>query len=128
VLRKHRHQAQDERKLAVVAAGKVEAHVARRDNLGLVHLEVVAAQIRPPLLAHELPGKEHILRRDRFPVRETRRWIDPERHETPFGIGLDRLRDQPVKRERLVVVPSHEAFDDVAANEWGRDAFDDERV
>ena len=43
-------------------------------------------------------------------------------------VGLDRLREQCVERERLVITPRQQAFEYVAAKILRRQSFDDERV
>src|SRR5262249_51744204 len=72
VLCKHRHQSEDERKLAVVAAGKIEAHRLVADRFGLGDLGVVGAVIWPAFIAYKLPGEDDVLGGYRFAVGELR--------------------------------------------------------
>ena len=46
VLGQHRHEAEDERQLAVIAAGEIEAHRPLADHLRLGDLGIVDAMVR----------------------------------------------------------------------------------
>ncbi len=126
MLGEHRHQAEDERQLAVVAAGEVEAHGALAHRLGLVHLGVVAAQVGAAFVAQELPREDHVFGRNRRAVGEARGRVEVERDVAAPGVRLDRARHQPVQRERLIVAARHQALDHEAADRRHRDALDDQ--
>ena len=128
MLGQHRHQPEDQRQLAVVRTGEVEAHLAVGQRLGLGDLGVIGAEVRPALVAQQLPGEHHVLRRDRLAVGELRGRIDLEGDVSAVGVGFDRPRQQPVKRERLVVAAREQALDHVAAHLRQRQALHDERV
>ena len=128
MLRQHRHQAEDQRQLAIVGAGQIEAHDALRQRLGLGDLDVIGAVVRPAFVAQELPGKDHVLGGHRLAVGEFRGGIEREGDVGAVGVGLDRAREQAVERERLVVAARQQALDHVAADLRQREAFDDERV
>ena len=128
MLGKHRHQADDQRQFAIVGAGKIEAHRAlgRRDRLD--HLGVVDAEIRPAVIAQQLPGKNHVVGRHRRAVGKTRRRIEREGHHAARGIGLHAIGEQAVERERLVIAARQQALDHVAADIGGRQSLDDEGI
>ena len=54
--------------------------------------------------------------------------IEAKGHVAARFVGLDRARQQPVERERLVVTARHEAFDHVTAEVLHGETFDDERI
>ena len=128
MLRQHRHQPENKRQFAVVAAAEIEAHGARIERLGLGHFGVVGAVIRTAVIAQELPGKNHVRGRHRRAIGEVRRRIEPEGDVAARIVGLDRTRQQPVKRERFVVTARHQALDHVTAEVLHRETFDDERI
>ena len=128
VLRQDRHQAEDQRQFAVVAAGEVEAHGARIETLGLADLGVIGAVIGPAVIAQQLPGKHDVVGRHRRAVGKMRRGIEPERDVAPRVVGLDRAREQAVEREGLVIAARHQAFEHVAADRLHGEALDDERI
>ena len=128
VLGEHRHQPEDQRQLAVVAAGKIEAHRAFADHLGLGDLGVIGAMVGPAFVAQQLPGEDHVVGRDRLAVRETRGGVEREGDVAALGVGLDRAGDQPVERERLVVAARHQALDHVAADGPQREPLDDQGI
>ncbi len=128
MLRKHRHQSEDERKLAVVAAGEIEAHRLLADRLGLGDLGVIGAMIWPAFIAQKLPGEDDVLGGDRFAVGELRGGVEVESDVAALGVGLDRTRDQPIKRKWLVIAASHQALDHVTADRRRRDALYDEGI
>ena len=128
MLRQHRHQAEDQRQLAIVGAGQIEAHDALRQRLGLGDLDVIGAVVGPALVAQKLPGKDHVLGGHRFAVGELRGGIEREGDVGAVGVGLDGAGEQAVEREWLVIAARQQAFDHVAADLRQREAFDDERV
>ena len=128
MLREHRHQAEDECKLAIVAAGEIEAYRLLADRFRFGDLGVVSAMVRPPLVAQQLPGKDHVLGGDRRSIGKFCRRIEVERHVAALGIGFHPTRNQSVKCKRLVIAARHQAFDHVVANRGRSDALHDERV
>ena len=128
MLRQHRHQAEDECKLAIVAAGEIEAYRLLADRFRLGDLGVIGPMVRAPLIAQQLPRKDHVLGGDRRSVGKFCRWIEVKRDIAALGIGLDATRNQSVKRKRLVMAARHQAFDDVAADGGGSDPLHDERI
>ncbi len=128
MLGKHRHEPEDQRQFAIVAAGKVKAYHALGQHLRLGDLGVVGPKIRPALVAQQLPRKHDIGRGHLPAVGEFRRRIDCESHIASFGVGLHGVREQSVERERLVVTARHQALDHVAADLRQRQAFDDEGI
>jgi hypothetical protein len=55
VLRQDRHQAEDERQLAVLGVGELEADLAFAGRRRVRDLDIVGAQIRQSVIAQELP-------------------------------------------------------------------------
>ena len=136
MLRQHRHQAEDQRKLAIVA-GELETDRIRSDRLRLDHLAVIDAVVRASLVAQQLPREQDVVGRDRLAVGKSRGRIELERHEAARAVGNDAARNQSVERERLVEAARHQALDDMAADDecatrrphpQGRKALHDERV
>ena len=129
VFRQNRHQAEDQRQLAIVAAGEIETHFTGAKGLRLDDLGIIEAVIGAALVTQELPGKYDVLGRHRLAVGESRCRIELERHIAARLIGVDCARDQPIKRERLVIAARHEAFDHLAADDidvadqWGAHAL-----
>ncbi len=128
MLRQDRHQAEDQRQFAVVAAGEVEAHGARIETLGLADLGIIGAVIGPAVIAQQLPGEHDVVGRDRRAVGKMRRGVEPERDVAPRVVGLDRAREQAVEREGLVIAARHQTFEHVAADRLHGEALDDERI
>src|SRR5262249_56975586 len=79
-------------------------------------------------IAQKLPGKDDVLGGDRFAVGELRGGVEVESDVAALGVGLDRTRDQPIKRKWLVIAASHQALDHVAADRRRRDALYDEGI
>ena len=65
---------------AFLCAGEVEPHPVAADRFRLHHLGVVGAVVRAPLVAQQLPGKDHVLGRDLAAVGEAGGGIERERH------------------------------------------------
>jgi len=128
VLRQYRHQAEDQRQFPVAAVAKVEAHGTLVERRGLHHLGIIAAEVGAAVIAQELPGKNHVSRRHRHTVGKMRRRIEREGDVAARLVGVDRARQQAVKRKRLVIAARHQAFDHVAAHPERGHALDDERI
>ena len=128
MLRQHRHQADDQRQFAIVRAGKIEAHRARAENFGFFDLGVVGAVVRPPVIAQQLQREGNVIRGDGDAIGEMRRGIEREGHEGSRIVGFDALRQQTVKRKRLVVAARHQALDHVAAHRLHGEALDDQWI
>jgi hypothetical protein len=124
----HRHQSEDERQLAIFAAGKVEAHGTLADRFGLGDLGVVGAMVGASFVAQKLPGEDHVLDRDRLAVGEPRRRVEMKGDVAALRVGLDRARDQAIEREGLVVAARHQALDHVATDRRRGDALHDEGI
>ncbi|CEG08027.1 hypothetical protein BN961_01435 [Afipia felis] len=80
------------------------------------------------MVAHQLPGEQHILRGNGGAVREPCRRVDVEGDISAGVVGIDAVGEQAVERERLVVVARHQALDHVAADLLHRDAPHDEGI
>ncbi len=105
--RPHAHQ---QRKLAV---GGVEGE-ADRPLAGLLHPGDLGpgAEIAGMALGPErLEGPHHVLDRDRRAVREARLGAQGELDPGAGRVGLDRLAEQAVERERLVQRAQHQRLD-----------------
>ena len=72
VLGQDRHQAEDQRQLAVVGVLDVKANPAVTDTLDAFDLGVVGPVVRPPLVAEEFETEDHVIDRDRVAIREFR--------------------------------------------------------
>src|SRR5215467_10328898 len=129
VFRQYRHQAEDQWKLAVVAPGQIEAYRMRADDLRLDHLGIIEAMVGAAPVAQELPGKDDVLWRHRLAIGKTRGRIEREGDEAARRVGVDRLGDEAVERERLVIAAGHQAFDHLArddvdiADQWAAHAL-----
>src|SRR5258708_39672480 len=76
VLCQHGHQSEDERKLAVVAAGEIETHGLFADCFRFGDLGVVSAMVRPSLVAQKLPREDPAFGGDPTRVGETRAGVE----------------------------------------------------
>ena len=123
-----RHQAEDERQLAVAVGGEVESHGALGERGGAGDLDVIGAKIRTAVIPQQLPGEDDVGRGHRRAVGECRPGIEIERDIGALVIGLDRARQQAVQRERLVIAAHHQAFEHVAAHFRRRQSLDDEGI
>ena len=81
-----------------------------------------------PLSRSKLPGEHHVFRRHRLAVGEARQRIEIEGDVGTFVVGLDRLGDQTIERERLVIAARHQSLDHMAADRGQRQAAHDQRV
>src|SRR5262245_56016483 len=81
VLCQHRHQSDDKRKLPIVGAGEIKADGAIAGRLCFVDLGIVGAEVRPTLIAQQLPRKDDVVRGHRRAVRKARFWIDGKGNE-----------------------------------------------
>ena len=115
MLGQYRHQAEDQRQFAVAGAAEVEPHRARVGRIGLYDLGVILAKVRTALVAQQRPGKQHVLRKYRLPVREPRSGIETEGDIAAAVVGFDAFCQQTVEREGLVIAPRHQALDHEAA-------------
>jgi hypothetical protein len=84
----YRHQAEDQRQLAVVGAGEVEPHGERVDCLGLGDFRIILAMVGASLVAEQGPRKQHILGEHRLAVGETRLGIEMEGDIAPAVVGF----------------------------------------
>ena len=128
MLRQDRHQPENERQFAVVAAAEVKTNAARVEFLGLGYLGIKGAVIGPAVIAQQLPGKNHIVGGHWDAVGKASRRIEGESDVAARLVGLDRARQQAVEGERLVIATRHQAFEDVAADRLGGETLDDERI
>ena len=124
----HRHQADDQRQLAVVGAGQIETDTACAGYLRLRDLYIISAVVRPAFVAQQFPGENHVGGCHRPAVGKTRTRIDRERDIGTCIVGFDTLGEQGVERERLVVAAREQALDRVVFDMGGGQAFDDERI
>ena len=125
--RQDRHQAEDQRQLAVVGAAEIEPHRERVGRLGLCDLGIILPVIGAALVAQQLPRKQHVLRRDRLAVGEARLGVEVEGDIAARVVGLDALGQQAVERESLVIAARHQALDHVAPDLLNGEAPDDQR-
>src|SRR5215831_5634154 len=77
-----------------------------------LHFDVVGPILpRMAVIAQQLPRKNDVVGGDRRAIGKGRPGIKLKSHIGAVGIGLDRTREQAVKRERFVVTAGHQAFD-----------------
>ena len=126
--RQHRHQAHDQRHLAVAAAIEGELHLAVAGLLHARDLLIVGAVVGPPVIAQQSVREDHVVHGDRRAVGELGLRVQRELDEAPIVRRLDLLGDQAIERERLVVSPGEQALIDIFADAFGALAFDDERI
>ena len=120
-------QPHDERQFEIDRV-EGEPDRARAGLLHLLDLAPCAEIARVPLGPEDFVRPHHILDRDRRTVRERR--LFAQREFDPFAVrpGLDRLGQKAVKRERLVIGPAQQAFEDHVAQLPGRVALGDDRM
>ena len=128
MLGQYRHQAEDQRQLAVVGATEVEPHRERVGRFGLCDLGIILAMVGTALVAQQSPGKQHVLGEHRLAVREARPGIEMEGDVAPGVVGLHALGQQAIEREGLVIAPRHQAFDHEASDLLHGEAPDDQGV
>ncbi len=126
--RQDRHQAEDERQLAVGGAGEVEAHGPLGERSGAGDLDVIGAVIRTAVIPEQFPGEDDVGRGHRRAVGERCSGIEIERHIGPLGVGLDRAGQEAVQRERLVIAAHQQAFEHAATQLRRRESLDDEGI
>ena len=114
MFRQHRHDGEDQRQFAVAGAGDVEAHgVGVRRVDGFHHL-IGAALLRPALALQQFEGKQHIFGSDRPAIGEMRARIEMKNQMRARRIDVDRLRDQRIEREGLILRTRHQALENIA--------------
>ena len=128
MLGEHRHEAEDQRELMVVASGKVKTYCPLADDFRLGYLGIIGAIIGTAFIPQKFPRKDDILRGDRRAVGEASGRIEVENDVAALGVRFHRARDQAIEAERLVVSARHQTFDHVAAHGWRCDSLDDEWV
>ena len=101
--RQYRHQAEDQRQLAVIGAAEIEPHGERIGRLGLCDLGVILAVIGAAPVAQQRPRKQHVLGRDRLAIGEARPGVEMEGDIAPGIVGLDAFGQQAIERESLVI-------------------------
>ena len=126
--RQDRHQAEDQRQLAVIGAAEIEPHGERVGRLGLCDLGIILAVIGAALVAQQLPRKQHVLRRDRLAVGEARLGVEVEGDIAARVVGLDAFGQQAIERESLVIAARHQALDHKAPDLLNGDAADDQGI
>ena len=112
--RQHRHHRQDQRQLAVVGAGEIEAHGQVVGRVGASDQGVGGALRRQALGLQQVEGEEDVGGDDLRAVGEMRRRIEMEDDPVARVVGLDRLGDEAVKGEGLVGRTRHQRLVDVA--------------
>ena len=80
------------------------------------------------MIAQRLVREDHVVDRDRRPVGELGFRVQGELDGAPVLRHVDRLGDQPVEREGLVIGARHQALIDEVADALGGDTLDDEGV
>ena len=126
--RQHRHQAHDQRHLAVAARIEGELDLAVAGLLHLRHLLIVGAVVRAPVIAQQLEGEDHVVDGDRLAVGEFRLGVERELDEAPVVRRLDAFGDQAIEAERLVVSAREQALIDIFADAFRAHALDDQRI
>ena len=109
-----RHHRQGQRQLAVVRAGKVEAHRPVVRRFDALDEAVGGALLRTAFRLQEIEGEEDVGRGDRRAVGKMRRRVEVEDDLVARRVGLEALGDEAVERERLVVGAGHQRLIDVA--------------
>jgi invasion protein IalB len=109
-LRKNRHHCKGERQFAIIGAGEVVSHGQRVGRLDAFDRAVSGALLGTALLSQQIEGESDIGRRDRAAVGKFRLRIKAESHVFARGVRFDRLRDQPIERERLIGGTKHEGL------------------
>src|SRR5262249_1463517 len=124
----HRHETENEGKLAIIAAGKLESHAIFVDDFCFYHLDIVTSVIRTSFVTQQLPRKNDILRRNRLAVGKLRFWIETKSYIAALRVSFHILRNKSVQREWLIEATRHQAFHDVAADCLRSDPLHDERI
>ena len=108
----HRHQAEDQRQLAVIGAGQIEPHRERIGRVGLCDFGIILPVVGAALVAQQGPGKQHVIGGDRLAVGEARTGIETEGDVSSGVIGVDGFREQAVERKGFIIATCHQALDD----------------
>ena len=112
--RQHGQLAHDQRQLAVRRVGEGEAHAARRRTRDRLHVGVILAEERMPLLAQRLEGPDDVIGGDRFAVVPARLGAQGELDPRAVLRHVDGFGQQAVFGERLVLRADHERVVDQA--------------
>ena len=128
MFRQDRHQSHDQRHLAVAIAIECELHLAFARLFGAGDFLVIGAVVGTAMIAQRLEGEDHVIDRDRRAVGELGLRVQRELDGAPVLRHVDRLGDQPIEREGLVIGARHQALIDEVADALGGDAFDDEGI
>ncbi len=128
MLGQHRHQAEDQRQLAVTGIGKGEAHRQRIQRLGPGDLGIIQPIVRPALVAEQRPGKQHVLGQHRPAIGKPRLRIQVKRDIAAGIVGLDAFGQQAIEGERLVLAAGQQALDHVAPDLLDGQSLHDHRV
>ena len=126
-LREYRHEAHDERHLAIGVGAEDKLHRPGAGTLDPRDPRIVQPMVRASLVAQGLERKYHVIDGDRRAVVKTR--LGPQGESDPRAVvgDLDGLGDQPVEREGLVPCALEQALEDVLTAGWGH-PLDDIRI
>ena len=108
MLGQNRHQPQDQRQLAIVGSGEIEANGALAEGFGTANLGIIRAVIRATFVAQQLPGEDHVLGGDRMSVGEFCSRIERERRVAARRIGFARDQTPAFRRGRVGVAKMRE--------------------
>ena len=128
MLGQYRHQAEDQRQLAVVGAPEIEPHGMRVGRFGLCDFGIILAMVGAAFVAQQRPGEQHVLGEHGLPVGETRPGIEMEGDIAPGVVGLHALCQQTIECEGLVIAPRHQAFHNKAPDLLHGEAPDDQGI
>ena len=124
----NRHEAHDERHLAVAASFEGELHAAFANLFRSRDLCVIEPMVGAALALKERPGEQHILRRDRRPIGKSRLRAKLESDPAPVFRRLDAFGNKPVKRERFVIAAREKRLVNIVPHARDRSALHDERI
>ena len=128
MLGQYRHQAEDQRQLAVVGAPEIEPHGMRVGRFGLCDFGIILAMVGAAFVAQQRPGEQHVLGEHGLPVGETRPGIEMEGDIAPGVVGLHALCQQTIECEGLVIAPRHQTFNHKAPDLLHGEAPDDQGI
>ena len=127
--REHRHHRENQRQFAVVGAGEIEPHGRVVGRLDAFDQRVGGALRGKPLRLEQVEGEDDVGGGDLAAVGKMSGRVDMKGDEIARIVGLDRPRDEAVKRERLVGRTHHQRLIDVADEALrGRQSLDVVRI
>ncbi len=112
--RQHRHHRENQRQFAIVGAGEIEPHGQIVGRLDAPDQSVGGALRGEPFRLEQVEGEDDVGRGDLLAVGKMGGRVDVKGDAIARVVGLDRLRDEAVKREGLVGRAHHQRLIDIA--------------